>query len=677
MKCRFGLVMLLLLFSPVLHGQDEELHEMKLLARPTADSIMLRWAPSTYRLWLVGNKYGYHVTRSLLVKDGELLESAGEEQLTTAPLKPRPLDQWEALANQNDYAAVAAQCIYGENMEVTSGTGNPSMFEIVNRASEQESRFGFALFSADQSPEVARYSGLWLTDKNVRKGEKYLYSVYPAFVPPGMKVDTAFFFTGPDEYLPLPSPFDLRAEPGDKMVTLTWDRKYQSEIYNSFWIEKSADNCKTFMRLNDVPMVNTTPEGYDESEFHLYIDTLANNKKTYHYRVIGISTFGELSPPSDTVVVKGKSKITSIPELTLQQGDDGQSVRIQWEYPNQANEVIEGFRIFRSTKFAEGYVKVVDSIPVVSKNYVDRQPLMSGYYRIQAFNSDGNGPYSIPQMFQFVDSIPPVAPVELEAKADTTGMVELTWQANSEPDIFGYRVYRANSREGAFSQITKEPVNVIPYVDHITLKTLTKKVYYKVVAVDQRQNESDYSAILEVERPDIVPPAPPLISHIASSDSGVVIRWVKSPSNDVSKLLLYRNRAGSRDWQLLKLLPPDSTISYHDVPPLTGTSYRYIMLAVDEAGNESRPTKPATGKRFESKKIDQWIEPKVKIDKRNEVILVSWDAPKHLVSRYLIYKKDARGQWTLYDSVEGKQTRFTDHSYQGKVEEYLIKLVQP
>ena len=64
-------------------------------------------------------------------------------------------------------------------------------------------------------------------------------------------------------------------------------------------------------------------------------------------------------------------------------------------------------------------------------------------------------------------------------------------------DLYGYRVFRANSKHEEFSQITVESVFYSHYTDTISLQTLTKKVYYKILAVDQRQNWSEFSSILK------------------------------------------------------------------------------------------------------------------------------------------------------------------------------------
>ena len=42
-----------------------------------------------------------------------------------------------------------------------------------------------------------------------------------------------------------------------------------------------------------------------------------------------------------------------------------------------------------------------------------------------------------------VDTVPPVAVLELEAATVTTTSVQLVWTENTEPDLAGYRVYRS------------------------------------------------------------------------------------------------------------------------------------------------------------------------------------------------------------------------------------------
>ncbi|WP_143525001.1 fibronectin type III domain-containing protein [Labilibacter marinus] len=652
---------------------DELKHELRLLARPTSDSIMLRWAPTTYRLWLVGNKYGYNVTRTLMYKDGKLLKNRKAVLLNKGVLKPRPLSEWEVLDERDEYAGVAAQAIYGDGFEVESGEENMGIMDIYNKATEQENRYGFSLFAADQSVEVAQYHGLMLVDKNVKPGEKYLYKVFPDYVPEDMKKDTAFFFTGVDEYLPLPAPAQFKAEGGDGTVTLTWDNKYQTDYFNSFWLERSDDGGDSFKRLNSSPAINTTPEGRDEAPYHYYLDTIPDNNIKYLYRVIGISIFGELSPSSEVVEVQGVDAITSVPHIVKKYSKDGKTVVLEWEFPNESKDRVEGFRIFRSADYAKGFKLLADSVSVMSKKYQDKRPLATGYYRMQAFNSHGGGGYSIPQMFQVVDSFPPAKPKGLEATIDTTGLVSLSWQVNLDQDIDGYRIYRANALHEEFSAITPEPVSDTTFMDKITIKTLTEKVYYKIKAYDKSQNQSDFSEVLELDRPDIVPPAAPLIRKIFPSDTGIVINWANSPSSDVEKVVLYRNRQGGANWEVIKVLSVDNTSQYVDVPKEAGFIYRYLIIAVDEVGNESKPGKPVAAKYNPKKQKDDWIHPEKKESKKKRLLTLTWEVPVYPVKRFIIYARMKDGDWKMIDGVEGNEFSYESTYYYGKGLEFIVK----
>lgn len=640
-------VVILGCFNHTLKAQESAKDELFLMARPMPDSIMLRWAPTTYRLWINCNKHGYLVERSCLMRNGELLSKPERLLLTKQPVKPAPEAQWEKLADRFELAGVAAASIYGDGFEIETADGG--MMDVVNQITVQESRFGYALLAADLSAEIARMAGLGFTDKQVKKGEKYLYKVYPAKVPEGITIDTAYYFTGVDEFLPTPVPINVEAEPGDKMVTLTWDAVSQKGAFSAFWVERSDDDGRKFSRLHSSPMINTTPEGFDDPDYHFYIDSLAGNNLNYHYRVVGITPFGEESTPSAVVIVKGINKITVAPHIHKGECNDGKTVELEWGMENPENQKIAGYKVFRSHKFDSDYNQVGETLVGSQRTFQDKNPLGTGYYRIQAFNSDGPGPMGMAKMLQVVDSIPPSPPVGLMAKADTTGVIHLNWQHNSEPDLYGYRVFRANSRNDEFSQLTIDAVFDNFYTDTIQLKTLTKSVYYRILAVDKRQNWSHLSEILEVTRPDVVPPAPPRITSVTSSKNGLKIEWFHSPGSDVASQLLYRTTPDNNQWQLVSRF--DAQVQqFNDSTVMAETLYRYLLVAVDATGNESKPSGYVSGK-YNKEIVERWIEPKIKVNKRKGFVELTWNPEDFIASEIMLYGKDKNGEWSFIKIV--------------------------
>lgn len=634
-----------------LYGQSSQ-DELRLLARPKPDSILLRWAPTSYRLWLSGNEHGYMVSKTCMVRDGELIETPETEILTENPLKPAPLEKWEGIARDNDYAAVAAQAIWGEGFEVDAEGSGDDVLQIIDKANEQQSKFGFALLAADISPKVARLSGLWLTDKAVQPGEKYLYKVWPAQKPEGREVDTAYFYTGVGEYRPLPKPTNLNAEPGDKMVSLTWERVFQEEAFTGFWIERSSDGGEAFKKLNESLLVNTTPPGREDSRFHHYIDSVPANDRDYAYRVIGVSPFGEKSAPSKVITVKGEKGIKSAPRI-ISTGSSPRGVELGWSMGSV--DKVDGYHLYRSKKFKGGYTLLADSLPVMQQSFLDESPLPTGYYRMQAFNSEGQGPLGTPKMVQTIDSIPPDPPVELEARADSLGHVYLRWAENPEPDIDGYRVFRANATHEEFSQLTGSTVENNRYTDTINIKTLTKKIYYKILAVDESQNWSDFSEVLEVDRPDVVPPATPLITSVDGGENGIELEWNRSPSADVKTQLIYRNKEDNREWVLIDKLTAGED-AYIDALARSGTMYRYLVMAVDSAGNESKPGKAVAGKII-STDAEPVKNIEAKYEKDQEAAVLKWEYDRDGYT-FLVYKKDKEHPRLVHST---KSLKYVDH----------------
>ena len=120
-------------------------------ARPSVDSITLRWAPLNFNVWRAANLNGYRVERYVLARNGSLLPKA-EKSILTHALKPLAESAWEPLVKADRYGAIAAQALFGTRFEVDLKQSD--VFTIVNKVHENEQRFAFALFSADMSPQV-------------------------------------------------------------------------------------------------------------------------------------------------------------------------------------------------------------------------------------------------------------------------------------------------------------------------------------------------------------------------------------------------------------------------------------------------------------------------------------------------------------------------------------------
>jgi fibronectin type 3 domain-containing protein len=97
------------------------------------------------------------------------------------------------------------------------------------------------------------------------------------------------------------------------------------------------------------------------------------------------------------------------------------------------------------------------------------------------------GPASPRTCITPVDRFAPAAPRSLAVIAGS-GAINLIWDANSERDVAGYLVLRAEAPSDTLLPVTKEPVAAATYRDE-TVRPGVRYVY-SVVAVDRAGNRS-------------------------------------------------------------------------------------------------------------------------------------------------------------------------------------------
>jgi hypothetical protein len=132
-----------------------------------------------------------------------------------------------------------------------------------------------------------------------------------------------------------------------------------------------------------------------------------------------------------------------------------------------------------------------------------------GVYTLRLTAKDRTGLISTAQRSVVVDTMPPAAPTGLAATIHphgSLGDVALTWNANSEPDLAGYRVARDD--QGLSPEI-------LPVPGHRDADRTEGAFRYAVVAIDRAGNVST-PATLTV-RVDLTPPIADILRPLASS----------------------------------------------------------------------------------------------------------------------------------------------------------------
>lgn len=657
---------LFLLFFITFNIPAQDLTKAKVQAKACVktDKIIIRWAPTTPIAWQWANEYGYTVEKYRMVKNGKALDKPERMPLDVSNFKPKSLAEWEteAVKNKNKYAAIGAQSIYGKTFQLDNKSGD--IYQFINKAKELENRFSFALFSADQSTEVAQLMGLRLEDLQINPMDKYIYRIFANVPLSKEKIDTGFVLVDAKTITPFPIPKEISAIFGNRTVAIGWDNRFYADIYSGYNIERSEDGIQWQVRNKELYVPVSEDGKILEKPF--YSDSLPQNGKIYQYRIRGKNFFGEYSEASPIVKGAGKEPLTIMPKITSVAEVANGMIRIDWELPDSLSGLVKQFRLYNSSK-VKGTFKKVKTMGAKERNTVFEKPLSVNYLAIAALGTDSVEYRAMPVMFQLKDLMPPSAPQQVTGSIDTNGIVTIRWKANKENDLLGYRVFRANSKAEEFAGITTSINSDTVFKEKITLKTLTHKIYYKVRALDFRHNTSDFSMLLELKKPDKIAPSSPVITECVATENGIKIAWAMSTEDDVDKHVLYRSEEGKETWTILKTTSKASSRTkltmdtYVDDDPNLSKSlfYVYKIVATDESGNASeaaliKTKKIDTGKRAEIKDF------KVSADKESMVINLEWKYKEAGVNKIHIYRKTGAETLKLYKSVEATTTKYID-----------------
>ncbi len=636
-------------------GEEETVPQVAVIGSVQKDHIKLRWAPSTALSWRKANRYGYRLERYTVTRRGAVLPQP-EKVILGERIVPQPLEAWEKEIETNNHAAIMAQALYGERFEVEAGDG---LSAIVNLSREQEQRFSFGLMAADQDFEVAQKAGLGYVDTTVKPNEKYAYKIIPLIPEAELKVEEGGIFTGLQDYEPLPEPLELAGVFNDETVILTWNKKLLAKTYSSYIVERSTDKV-TFEKRTGNPLMNLNNGEVETTDRAFYTDSIANNK-TYYYRVKGITPFGETGPPSEIVSGKGKKILKYVPHLLSKNVISDKEVILKWDFPDEGVKELKSFNLKRSDTDDGFFETVVKDIPAQKREVTYSRLKSNNYFKIEAVDKNNNTRESFPMLVQPVDSVPPAKPAGLTGTIDSTGVVTLSWKPNTEPDLQGYRIYRANQENEEFSQLTISPQSGTSYRDSVGIKNLNPKVFYKISALDGRENMSELSEALVLKKPDVIPPSAPVFTHYKVEKNAVSLQWAESSSTDVAGHYLYKKENNAAQWTLVDAVSKDKT-DYTDKKIEEGNVYSYTLIAKDESGLESEPapavtvTIPKTG-----------LKPKVKgffasADLKKGAIDLSWRYNERGVDVFELYRAAGDEPLRLFKTLSAATDRLADNT---------------
>lgn len=182
------------------------------------------------------------------------------------------------------------------------------------------------------------------------------------------------------------------------------------------------------------------------------------------------------------------------------------------------------------------------------------------------------------------DATPPTAPAALTAQS-VGQVVNLSWTAASDPEsgIGGYRIYRGTASGAGKSQLAQVAGSALAYSDASTLPNTT--YYYQVAALNGVGDAGPLSNEAAASTLNLPPAAPTGLTATAGNNQ-VALDWADNVDADLAGYRVYRATTAGGAYSLLTPTPVTAS-AYTDATAANGTTYRYVVTALDQVGLES------------------------------------------------------------------------------------------
>jgi hypothetical protein len=528
-------------------------------------------------------------------------------------------------------------------------------------------------------------------DRKVHIGDQFIYRAFIDRPDSNYGFDTAYLVVRVEPHIMPSAPLRFVANSDDGRIRLHWEHPATGG-YSGYFIDRSEDSGNTYQRLNETPYAVFLAPTDDGSSVQShgrpvpeYDDTTVVNYKHYRYRLQGISPFAEPSEPAITDGMAWDRTPPEAPVLASPQQTGPHAVLLSWQQRSTPSD-LAGFFIARSSNPMGGFHYLqTTALPPATRSFMDQAADDSEhYYYVAAVDTVGNQAQSIVVASEVIDSTPPTPPTGLVGTMDTDGIVRLRWHPSPEHNLSGYRVLWANDPLHEFTRRTNKCVIDTLFQDSLEVKSLTPCAYYRVRAVNTREQESGMSEVCAIRRPDVIPPVASNFTQVSVSDSGVELFWAHSRSNDVSKQILYRRvfvpdssqagrsrrRMGDAGWIEIARL---ARLSEHfvDRTVTARVVYQYQLVVEDSSGNRSRPSALAMGRSYASGMLLPPSGFSLEYDTTRRYVRVHWrsaskepgtDDPSSVMSWYEIYRGMNGASPLLYRAVRDSETLTDDGS---------------
>ncbi|QMW66608.1 choice-of-anchor D domain-containing protein [Mumia sp. ZJ1417] len=419
------------------------------------------------------------------------------------------------------------------------------------------------------------------TDTGLANGTAYSYAIVAVDHRRNASRASAAVRSTPRDKVAPKAPTGLVADAGDSKVSLAWKKNAEFDLAG-YVLRRTGGTSgpKTW----DLGKTATTAT-----------DSSAVNGTAYVYSLVARDTSGNSSSPALVAAMPIDRSAPATPSGLTAAAGDGE-VALSWNANTEPD--LDGYVITR-TRADGGGVAIEITAGATDTTLTDSSAKngVAYLYTIRAVDRRGNAssdstPVPATPAGDPGDQTPPDVPTGLEVE-EGDGEVALSWDANTEDDLDGYTVYRKTGA-GPYVEIADVDADTTSYTDESaendTLYT------YAVAAFDKNGNTSALTEGITATPTDTTPPAAPATPTATAGDGQVALTWTASTESDLAGYRVYRATTADVPTTGDGIGGPGlvPTASFTDEDATNGTTYYYVVVAVDTHGNPSDPSGSAS-----------------------------------------------------------------------------------
>ncbi len=404
-------------------------------------------------------------------------------------------------------------------------------------------------------------TGTTFTDTGLTNGTEYRY-VVRAVNNAGESGDSEEVMATPMLTAPA-APANLSTTPGSRQVSLSWDAAAGATEY---YVYRKDTVDGTPARIAESTTITETN----------YTDTGLTNDTTYRYTVRAVNAAGASPDSNEASATPVAAAAAPVAPENLSATAGNTEVLLAWNAVPGATE----YRIFRADTANGTLTRIANGITITAATYTDTGLANGTAYRytVRAANSIGESPDS--NEITVTPVLPlPAAPANLSATFRNGGVI-LSWDAVA--GAVEYYVYRKDTIDGALARIAdSNTITVTSYTDTGVANDTTYR--YTVRAVNAAGVGPD-SNEASVAIPAL--PAAPENLSAAGGNAQISLSW--DAVSGAAEYYVYR--APESAIILFVRIADSTTITdtaYTDTGLTAGDSYRYVVRAVDSAGESA------------------------------------------------------------------------------------------